>query len=71
MTDPLLFSDAGALIRAYLRGDAEAFELLLPGEHDELLLTAFGLAVALAREAAGGPDAFDAALQRYIEAHRA
>ena len=66
----LLFGDAAAVIRAYLRGDAQAFETLLPGEHDELLLTALGVAATLAQEAAGGPAALDAVLQRFIEHHR-
>jgi hypothetical protein len=68
--DQVTPGDAAALIRAYLAGDAEAFEVLLPGDHDELLLTAFGVACTLAERAAGGRVEFDVALQRYIEHFR-
>ena len=58
--------DSAALIRAYIREDAEAFQLMTADDMPALL-AAFGMACNLLVSGAGSVEGVDDALQRVIE----
>jgi len=62
-------ADSAALIRAFIREDEAAFDLMTSGDWPALL-AAFGLACKLLIRAAGSVEAVDAALQHVIDFNR-
>lgn len=70
LPDPMVVADAAGLIRAYIRADGQAFDALLSGPQDTLLLTAFGMACTALVNAYGGIDEVERRLQETIDFYR-